>query len=75
MSVGQKAIPEGITIDGIRYEPMVIQRNGVHSWNGRWMVLISPTPIAYSLNLHFYGLRMRALAVPTSSRNLPPQLR
>lgn len=35
MSVGPKSIPDGVTIDGTRYEPMVIQRNGKAHWTGR----------------------------------------
>lgn len=68
-------IPDPVTIDGTRYEPMVIQRNGVPAWTGRWLMLVRPTPIAYSINLHYNGVQLGSLAVLKSTRELPPQLR
>lgn len=68
-------IPEGVTIDGARYEPMVIQRAGLPYWSGRWARLIRPTPIALSLSLHFDRMNLGTLYVMKPSRELPKQLR
>lgn len=75
MSVGHKTIPDGVTIDDARYEPMVIQRNGVPHWTGRWLMLVRPTPIAWSLHFHFTGVQLGALALLVSGHELPKQLR
>lgn len=75
MSIGHKTIPDGITIDGTCYEPMVIQRNGVPHWTGRWLMLVRPTVIAYSIHLHYCRQQLGALAVLKPTRELPKQLR
>lgn len=68
-------IPDGLTIDGTRYKPMLTTRNGEPFWSGRWLKLVRPTPIAWGIHFHFARVQLGTLTLLTSGRDLPKQLR
>lgn len=68
-------IPGQVEIDGTPYRPLVGLRNGQPCFNGRWLMLVRPKPIPYSINFHFNRVEIPALAVAVPHRDLPKQLR
>ena len=69
------SIPGQVEIDGTLYRPHVEMRYGRPSFTGRWLKLVRPTPIAYSINFHFNRVEIPALAASVPHRDLPAQLR
>lgn len=75
MSLGHKTIPDPVTLDGSHYETMIVQRNGVPAWSGRWMLMVRPTPIAWGIAWHWNRINLCALPVLKPTIELPKQLR
>lgn len=68
-------IPKQVEIDGSVYRPHVEIRNGQPWFSGRWLRLVRPRPIPFSLALHFDHVQLPTIAVLTAHRDLPKQLR